>query len=381
MALNWKPYIYNAGGHRRALTSLFYAGISQGLDPRKLCEVGADITQLTSHDCKQARILADALTDYAPKDASVWYFRAQALRLGMEDAQALKACDQALAIDPDHVESLAMKGKLLIQLGELEQAERNLRKVAKRSLGMAVAPLCECLIRQGEVDRAGQLISDFSKTHPPSAGLSALECARCLLSGDTESLAQLQQPELISVVSGGPDLATLNHALISSLKNNAAMVEEPASTTTVNGRQAFLNDLLPKRILDEMIALIKQEVERYILEHSDHSYLADLPGELNLTAWAVALDDQGFQSSHCHPGGRLSGVYYVDAAKDLDRMDGSGALEFWRPPKELVGPVECETRLVQPQDGMLLIFPSYFYHRTIPHRGRDGRISIAFDVG
>jgi hypothetical protein len=29
---------------------------------------------------------------------------------------------------------------------------------------------------------------------------------------------------------------------------------------------------------------------------------------------------------------------------------------------------------------MLLLFPSYFYHRTLPFRSAEQRISIAFDV-
>jgi hypothetical protein len=28
----------------------------------------------------------------------------------------------------------------------------------------------------------------------------------------------------------------------------------------------------------------------------------------------------------------------------------------------------------------MILFPSYFYHRTIPFSGREARISIAFDA-
>lgn len=381
MALKWKPYIYNARGHRRALSGLFYAGIAKGLDPRRLCEIGADIAQMSSHDFGQVRTLADALTDCAPDDASVWYFRSQALRLWKQDELAMQACERALAIDPFHLEALAMKGKLLLQIGELGEAESVLRKLEKMAQGLAIVALCECLLRQGKLNETGQLIAEFSRTHPPSAGLLALDCVRCVLADDAERLAGLHQSKLISAKLNGPDLTPLNHALANCLKDNAAMVDEPAGTTTVKGRQAFLNDLLPEPILKEVVALIKQEAERYIADRAEHPYLENLPDELGLTAWAVALDQQGFQESHCHPGGRLSGVYYVDTAKDPECNDGSGALEFWQPPIELAGPIECETNVVQPQNGMILVFPSYFYHRTIPHSGRDGRISIAFDIG
>ena len=37
-------------------------------------------------------------------------------------------------------------------------------------------------------------------------------------------------------------------------------------------------------------------------------------------------------------------------------------------------------KLVRPQEGTLLLFPSYFWHRTIPFDSAEQRISIAFDL-
>ncbi|MFQ6018117.1 MAG: putative 2OG-Fe(II) oxygenase, partial [Kiloniellaceae bacterium] len=34
----------------------------------------------------------------------------------------------------------------------------------------------------------------------------------------------------------------------------------------------------------------------------------------------------------------------------------------------------------QPEEGLMLLFPSYFYHRTIKFETAETRISIAFDV-
>jgi hypothetical protein len=33
-----------------------------------------------------------------------------------------------------------------------------------------------------------------------------------------------------------------------------------------------------------------------------------------------------------------------------------------------------------PRPGMLLLFPSYFAHRTLPTGSRDPRLCVAFDV-
>ncbi len=39
-----------------------------------------------------------------------------------------------------------------------------------------------------------------------------------------------------------------------------------------------------------------------------------------------------------------------------------------------------KVRLVEPRPGLLVLFPSYFLHETVPFTGEDTRISLAFDV-
>ena len=41
---------------------------------------------------------------------------------------------------------------------------------------------------------------------------------------------------------------------------------------------------------------------------------------------------------------------------------------------------EPEVRLYRPKEGLMLLFPSYLYHMTVPIETKEQRISIAFDV-
>ncbi len=36
--------------------------------------------------------------------------------------------------------------------------------------------------------------------------------------------------------------------------------------------------------------------------------------------------------------------------------------------------------VIRPETGLLVLFPSFFWHRTIPFQGGGKRISIAFDL-
>jgi len=41
---------------------------------------------------------------------------------------------------------------------------------------------------------------------------------------------------------------------------------------------------------------------------------------------------------------------------------------------------EPELKLYQPKEGLMILFPSYLFHRTVPIETTEQRISIAFDV-
>lgn len=101
-----------------------------------------------------------------------------------------------------------------------------------------------------------------------------------------------------------------------------------------------------------------------------------LPERWRLRAWATILETQGHQLPRIHPSAWLSGVYYVPlpATVRTGPEDDAGAIEFRRPPEDLELSEEPPVRLVRPEEGLLVLFPSFFYRRTLPF------IRIAFDV-
>ena len=46
----------------------------------------------------------------------------------------------------------------------------------------------------------------------------------------------------------------------------------------------------------------------------------------------------------------------------------------------LVCSFQPNVETIRPEEGMLVLFPSYFYHRTIPFESAQQRICIAFDA-
>ena len=60
--------------------------------------------------------------------------------------------------------------------------------------------------------------------------------------------------------------------------------------------------------------------------------------------------------------------------------DHPGWIEFGRAPADFHTTRESEVRLIKPKEGLMVLFPSYFYHRTQPFEAEEVRISISFDV-
>ncbi len=57
-----------------------------------------------------------------------------------------------------------------------------------------------------------------------------------------------------------------------------------------------------------------------------------------------------------------------------------GWIEFGRPQSIYRTTASPDIRLVRPEEGLMVLFPSFFFHRTIPFEAAAERICIAFDV-
>lgn len=96
-------------------------------------------------------------------------------------------------------------------------------------------------------------------------------------------------------------------------------------------------------------------------------------------SWSVRLRaGGGHHVPHFHSEGWMSSAYY---ARLPDRAEGGnpndGWIEFGRPPPIFnldLGP----RRLIEPKEGLLVLFPSYLWHGTIPF-GAGERLTAAFD--
>ena len=86
---------------------------------------------------------------------------------------------------------------------------------------------------------------------------------------------------------------------------------------------------------------------------------------------------------HMHTDGWLSGVYYVDVPDVVnDPAAGqAGWIKFGVPLSEHAMEPAPVTRTVKPETGLMLTFPSYLWHATVPLPAEThARLCYSYDL-
>jgi tetratricopeptide (TPR) repeat protein len=98
-------------------------------------------------------------------------------------------------------------------------------------------------------------------------------------------------------------------------------------------------------------------------------------------SWSVRLHSDGYHTSHVHPRGWISSACYIQLPESMRtaRPTGEGILSFGAPGM-LTTPTLPAEFSVRPQVGCLVLFPSYFWHGTLPFHSDQPRLTVAFDV-
>jgi tetratricopeptide (TPR) repeat protein len=207
----------------------------------------------------------------------------------------------------------------------------------------------------------------------------------------------LIQCDLLQDAPGYAAIEELNADLVEFALSHSTLDFEPAQKSTKQGSQTASLQGETAKPIATLRQLIEHNINEYFETHSGHAphpYLDSMPAEFSLDIWATVLNPKGHQKPHFHPGGWLSGVYYPALPSAMHNNDNAtaGHIEFGRPQDQYDFKAKPLIHTIQPEVGLMVLFPSYFYHRTIPvvyspDRGdtddtddTDVRISIAFDV-
>ena len=378
-------------------------------------------------DASAAKGVLEQLIEKVPDHPQILNYLAVTTHQSGDPARALELFERAVQVEPNFTEAWNNLGNLAQKMGQYSDAVRAFSELCKLTpndarsfvcLGNAYQENQQCseavdaykhglsmssglpgtwnnlsraLLSEGHWEEALDAADRELALQPGYSGALALKSVALMeLRRDEEwsklvDIDGLLQGFEISVPYGYTDISAFNRKLSKSCQNHMSLVYSPKDNTTELGSQTgnMADDG------DGPIADLMGQIESCVDAYREarpispgHPFLGQRPDEWEINIWGVVLDAGGHQASHIHRDGWLSGVYYpqLPDVVNATSTDHTGWIEFGLQqyyPKSTSQPV---VRMFQPVEGKLFLFPSYFYHRTIPFDSPTQRISIAFDL-
>jgi len=351
----------------------------------------AQLIWMRTGDVAQATAALDRALQTFANDEALWAAKAAILQ-GAGDARAAYACLApfasraqaspmllvraglaALEFDPGTALTLAERASRLVPANA---AARSVVAAARLGIGDARGALTHC-----ETLLAGA---------PDDQYLIALQTTAWRLLGD-ERYAQLcdyrslvlpfqleAPPPWPDMVSFLADLkVSLNrlhdphgHALLfQSLRHGTETTQDLSRSTDPVIRALFSTFAVPIRRYLEQVGHGSDPLRR----RNDGRWRFN-------GSWSVRLHTSGFHTNHVHPRGWLSSACYIELPDSMsDQRTEEGVLTFGEP-SLVTTPTLNPEYSVRPSVGMLVLFPSYFWHGTVPFCSDQPRLTVAFDA-
>ena len=324
----------------------------------------------------------------APNDPGTHYNLALILHKQERDDEALALLRRAAELVPHSDALWASLGALLTEMGRTREAVEAFRRavaVNPRHAGVHQSLGTE-LLKLGQPREALAHLEACEALGMVNTTVSAYKAIALSEIGDAARARALVDFDRLVVTRhigdahGAASLAEFSRSLAKIVMECPTLHEHH---TTVNGMDTGEILDLPEPPMAVLKRFITSEIEARLrsLPEPSHPFAATAPRRWSTISWAVKMWRQGHQVTHIHHKAWLSGVYYVQLPEVVGpNQSGHEAwIEFGRGP-EGVHAREPETRLIRPVEGLLITFPSYVWHRTIPFEAARERISIAFDV-
>ena len=326
----------------------------------------------------------------APQSATLRGIKAQLLLKAGRYAEAAAAFRRASFLAPQvaaHFDGLAQALGSLGQLDAALHAHQQALLLAPADAAVRSNQV-RGLLAAGRVQEAAVAAAQALELAPDDQHTLALQGLAWRLQGDARELVLNDYDRLLRVFDlpaplGWADMDSFNVELAEELTALHTDREAPIDQTLRHGTQTHDNLLAQTwPLVERLKPLLRQAINQYIDElpaDASHPFLRRRSKSWRFTgSWSSSLRSSGFHTNHVHTQGWISACYYVAVPPAV--LDGgmqAGWIKFGEPdlPLGLVA-----ARSVQPQCGRLVLFPSCFWHGTVPFSDERVRLTVAFDI-
>jgi len=315
-----------------------------------------------------------------------------AILQGAGDARGAYACLAALAERAQASPALLVRAGLAalefdptIALGLAERAlQRSPSATAPRHL------LTAALLGTGDARHALTHCDALLATSPDDQYLIALQTTAWRLLGDERydaycDYAQLVRPQTLQAPSAWPDLASFLRDLKQSLEGlhnphgHPLLFQSLRHGTETTGDLTREEDPVIQALFEAFDAPIRDYLA-FIGSGSDPLRRRNRGAYRYNGGWSVRLRSSGYHTNHVHPRGWISSAFYVELPDDMMETSTQGGCLTFGEPSIATNPPLYAQYVVRPEPGRLALFPSYFWHGTVPFHSVKTRLTVAFDV-
>ena len=135
--------------------------------------------------------------------------------------------------------------------------------------------------------------------------------------------------------------------------------------------------ILEDKKLSSLRSFLNDSLQEYF--HATISPQDNLKLEIT-QSWVNYTTPGQYHHKHAHPNSIISGVFYIQAAKDIDKLHFYN--ELYQQTKivpKVFHVYNADSWWLPTETGQLLLFPSRLVHMVEPTTGEDDRISLSFN--
>lgn len=282
-------------------------------------------------------------------------------------------------------------GQVRLVQGRLAEAETSLRQALALQPGDDAAhqALVGLHLQRGEAELALQRLEAHRLQRPYDGYDLALRCLALRNLGRAAEAAPLDATgawlsaqRLEQAPEGWSSVSAFNAAILAYVRQHPDLGEHHGQATH-NGRR--IENLLENASgpIPPLAWWILERLRGYLeaLRQRPHPLGRLIDGALELRGWAVLMHAGGYETPHLHPSGLLSAVYYAAVPEVVQRLDdAAGNLCFGVPDPLFPLTQPLPAQAITPEPGLLVIFPSWHWHHTVPFSSAQPRLSLAFDL-
>jgi tetratricopeptide (TPR) repeat protein len=318
----------------------------------------------------------------------------KALNFSQKLDEAEKALNRALALDAENAEAHSELGCLYTKQKKFDEAVAEHQEAIRldRQNPFYREEWGNTLSIAGDFKLAVSVYQKAHELHPRRSSILGALTIAMNETGDARvseiiDIDEFLTTRFIEVPDGFDDLDAFNEALHAELEAMHTDHPEPPGQTMKGGTQIpgslFTSPTGLTAVLKEKISKALSEYINSLEKDPDHPFFRYLNPDFRFTgAWSTILHGSGYDASHIHNEGWISGVYYIKVP-DLpeDRWQaGEGCLQIGEPPRRFVSERNKAQHLIRPIPGMAVFFPSYYWHGVRPYEKEAIRHSMSFDV-